>query len=257
VLVNQDAIDVTQAHALLERPMGDAAGPAVPDLTITGEPVGPLAELLSPGSELPGTEVVLGDFWQWAYSDVLSNATRGTFGEYLVATALEAATQPRIEWDGADLFYRDRRIEVKTSSWHQAWPRPENVHPSPPQFGIAPHLVWDPYTGQNVSPVPSRPAHVYVFCHYVGPIPYPDTNRERRIAVLDTANWQFHVAARTLVEERFGAHYHVTLERLTQVIPSVGYRRLKAEVDVALNQFDGHGTALAPAEGTATERGPI
>ncbi len=46
--------------------------------------------------------LTVGDFWSWAYSDLLSNANRGVFAEFIVAVALGVHEQPRLEWP-ADL----------------------------------------------------------------------------------------------------------------------------------------------------------
>jgi glutathione peroxidase-family protein len=46
---------------------------------------------------LPGVKI--GDFWSWAYSDVLSNTIRPLFAEFLVGYALDVIESPRIEWN--------------------------------------------------------------------------------------------------------------------------------------------------------------
>jgi len=53
---------------------------------------------------LPGH--TLGDFWSWAYSEVLTNTTRSVFAEYLVGAALGVVNTPRVEWDRQDFEYR-------------------------------------------------------------------------------------------------------------------------------------------------------
>jgi len=56
---------------------------------------------------IPGLDGrTVGDFWQWAYSDILSNRNRSIFAEFIVGVALGAVVRPRIEWDAADLCYR-------------------------------------------------------------------------------------------------------------------------------------------------------
>ncbi|MGW3008360.1 hypothetical protein ACWC9R_05890 [Streptomyces sp. NPDC001219] len=45
----------------------------------------------------------LGEFWSWACSDLANNTMRGILAEYLVATALDAATGTRTEWDTVDI----------------------------------------------------------------------------------------------------------------------------------------------------------
>ena len=43
-------------------------------------------------------------FWRWSVSDILSNATRGRFAEYIVGTAIGLdPNNLRDEWDAFDL----------------------------------------------------------------------------------------------------------------------------------------------------------
>jgi hypothetical protein len=40
------------------------------------------AERLAPGTETPGAGgATIGEFWAWAYSDILTNTSRGIFAE--------------------------------------------------------------------------------------------------------------------------------------------------------------------------------
>jgi hypothetical protein len=71
-------------------------------------------ELRQVGSRYPyprcrGGQTV-GDFWAWAYSNILTNITRGLFAEFLVGTALGAVEGTRTEWDSFDLLYKDAKI---------------------------------------------------------------------------------------------------------------------------------------------------
>ncbi len=62
--------------------------------------------LLDSATSIPGLagHTIL-DFWQWAYSDLLSNRNRALFAEFIVGTALGVLGQPRVEWDSVDLHY--------------------------------------------------------------------------------------------------------------------------------------------------------
>jgi len=62
----------------------------------------------------------VGEFWECAYSDILSNRNRAIFAEYLVGLALNVVDKPRIEWASADLCYRGIKIEVKASAYIQS-----------------------------------------------------------------------------------------------------------------------------------------
>lgn len=72
---------------------------------------------LEPDHSIPGVpDHTVGDFWQWAYSDILSNRNRSIFAEFIVGVALGAVDKPRVEWDPADLCYQGFKIEVKSSA---------------------------------------------------------------------------------------------------------------------------------------------
>ena len=60
------------------------------------------------------------NFWQWAYSDLVNNTTRGVLAEYLVGKALGLPLdQPRQAWDDFDLTYEGVGVEVKSCAYLQ------------------------------------------------------------------------------------------------------------------------------------------
>ncbi len=78
--------------------------------------------------------LTLGDFWSWAYSDLLCNVNRSLFAEFLVGTALGVTDTPRLEWDAVDLEYMGRKIEVKASAYVQSW---QQERPSVIRYDVA------------------------------------------------------------------------------------------------------------------------
>ncbi len=100
-------------------------------------------------------------FWQWAYSDLSSNAMRGVLAEYIVASALGIATSTRREWDDYDLVTPDgMKLEIKSAAYLQTW---KQSKPSKISFNIAPTKGWDASTNESSSEVKRR-ADIYVFC---------------------------------------------------------------------------------------------
>ena len=97
-------------------------------------------ETLSPDERLFGIDnVTVCDFWAWGYSDILSNANRAVFAEFIVGVALDVVHKPRTEWDAADLRYRGFLIEVKASAYLQSWPQ---TTPSVIRFDISKKRSW-------------------------------------------------------------------------------------------------------------------
>src|SRR5688572_14217882 len=69
------------------------------------------------------TNYTLLDFWRWSVSDILSNATRGRFAEFIVGTVLNInPLNLRDEWDAFDLITNSGiKIEVKSAAYIQSW----------------------------------------------------------------------------------------------------------------------------------------
>jgi hypothetical protein len=80
-----------------------------------------MVEKLSCQDVIPVLGVTVGDFWAWAYSDILNNTDRAVFAEFVVGTALRVTDALRVEWDEVDLRYGDKTIEVKSAAYIQSW----------------------------------------------------------------------------------------------------------------------------------------
>jgi len=164
-----------------------------------------------------------GDFWSWAYSDILSNANRSVFAEYLVGSALDVVKHPRVEWDACDFRYRGRKIEVKASAYLQSW---QQKKLSTIAFDIAPHIAWDAETN-TFAPQAARSADCYVFCLF--------TDRDRSdCEVSKPSRWVFYVAPTVALAERFGGQKRARLSSIERIARPVPFDRLRAEIDSVL-----------------------
>ena len=65
----------------------------------------------------------IGHFWQWAFSDLSLNTTRGILAEFIVGKILQAKMDfAKNDWDPNDLILEDgTTIEVKSSGYLQTW----------------------------------------------------------------------------------------------------------------------------------------
>lgn len=108
------------------------------------------------------TNYTLLDFWKWSVSDILSNATRGRFTEFIVGTAIDLdLKKPREEWGAYDLTSNDGiKIEIKSASYIQSW---KQVDYSKISFSIKPTRHWNT-ENENSRGEPKRHADIYVFC---------------------------------------------------------------------------------------------
>lgn len=84
------------------------------------------------------------DYWKWAHSNLLDNAERGVFAEYLIASAIGKNNNSRLNWEKYDLISEEGiTIEVKTSAYIQTW-GPDRL--SSICFGIAKSKGYDSET---------------------------------------------------------------------------------------------------------------
>jgi len=181
----------------------------------------PHTPLLSPNAKEGQT---IGDFWAWAYSNILTNITRGLFAEFLVGTALGALKDTRTEWDSYDLSYEDANIEVKSSAYLQSWPQTEL---SKIGWSISPSTYrYDEMDEDQDDQEP--PADCYVFCVY--------TEKEDRspAKVLDLAKWEFYVVPTKVIARELSGQKTVVLSRIKSLTDAVTYSRLRDCVDEAL-----------------------
>jgi hypothetical protein len=170
----------------------------------------------------------MGDFWSWAYSNPLINVDRGVLAEFLVGHALGVVDGVREPWDPYDLVYSGHPIEVKSSSYIQAWSH--EGHLTTPTFGVEATGAWVyDSEGQYVyDPQHRRRASIYVFCLYAE----TDLNKAN---VLDVPAWEFYVLPTGRIDVELGAQKRVGLGTLRRMIDPVSYPALKKRVDEALS----------------------
>lgn len=161
------------------------------------------------------TGYLLGDFWRWSSSDLLDNTLRGTFSEFIVATALgldiETGFENWLPWDltfpcqwtdSAGELHNDIRIEVKSAAFLQSW---EQTQPSNITFSIRPTIKWEP--DGHRSKEHQRQSDVYVFCLY------SETNR-RLADPLKLDGWEFFVVPTHILNDVCGPQKTISLNSL-------------------------------------------
>ena len=153
---------------------------------------------------LAGPDATVGDFWQWAYSGLIDNVTRGVLAEYLVAKAVGAAHGTRAPWAVYDVEHPDGfGIEVKSSAYLQAW---AHKRLSTITFLCRPTLGWDPETG-DFDPAPSRHAKIYVFALQTAQV-------QEDLNPLDISQWEFYVVPTGWLNERKRSQHSIGLTSL-------------------------------------------
>jgi hypothetical protein len=179
---------------------------------------------LDPGTALGGMGgATVGDFWRWAYSDVLSNRNRSLLAEFIVGQALGATRSPRVEWDAVDLRYDAHTVEVKASAACQSWPQSK---PSVIRFSIRKSVAWNFRTGAYEGAA-ARSADLYIFCHY------SEMDRARA-NVLDALAWDFYVVTTATINRLFGDAKSVSLASVRRAAARCKFDALRATVDAVL-----------------------
>ena len=188
--------------------------------------------------EIPPTGRTIGDFWAWAFSDVLSNINRAVLAEWLIGSALGCVGGIRPIWAPWDLEYEGSRIEVKSTSYHQNWKRSSksrgsfDIKATSADFPIDPDVPFGPeaeyYTDEEIK----RRANIYVFAYYAEQDP-------TRVDPLDVGGWRFYVLSTPELERHFGTQATVALSRVQAVAAEIGYEDLQNAVDALLETIDG------------------
>ena len=193
--------------------MAESLGQIIPERRIGDEPLPEGATLLN--------------FWQWMGSDLVSNALRGAFGEYLVALAVGAADKVQEEWAPYDVRSPDGiRIEVKTSGYIQTW---EQQALSTPRFSIGKSYAWSNETG-TFSPAPQRSAEVYVFCLH-------HHKDQGTINPLDMSQWTFYILPTATLDRMAGDQATIGIHSLERIgAQRVCYEGLCQAIKTAYNE---------------------
>jgi hypothetical protein len=175
---------------------------------------------------LPGLDGKnVGDFWAWAYSIVLENVQRGTYAEYLVASALGIADDFRIGWRSYDLDYHGKKIEVKSSAYIQSWQRDGH---STIQYSLKKAILMDDETAAYVDEPPSRIADCYVFSLF--------ESKDRESAdVLNAEEWCFYIVSTATIEAQIPAQKTAGLSAIRRLAGEpVRYQQLQTRIHEVL-----------------------
>ena len=164
------------------------------------------------------------DFWKWSASDILSNATRGKFAEFIVGSALgiDFATL-RDEWSSFDLETKEGiKIEVKSAAYIQSWFQKAL---SQIQFSIKESQNWDAKTGVYHKEI-CRSADVYVFCLL-------KHKEQKTINPMKLEQWEFYVLPTIMLDNYTRSKSSITLSSLIKLTDSKNYAELKEAIETA------------------------
>lgn len=171
-----------------------------------------------------GFDKTLLNYWQWAHSDIASNAERGKLAEFIVKCAVNSPSEYRIEWDSVDVVTQSGiKIEVKSSAYLQSW-KCNNL--SRIQFDIAPKLSWDSLSNKYFDKI-GRYSDVYVCCLFACQNP--------TIAnPMDMSQWEFYVIPTTTLNAHNLTQKSISLNTLIKIgAQKVTYSNILKAVELA------------------------
>jgi hypothetical protein len=169
--------------------------------------------------EIRGTGgATLGEFWRWAYSDLLLNVNRAVLAEYLVGRALGAVGTPCKGWEAVDFEVEGVKVEVKAAGYRQSWGGAD----SKISFDVGKKKKW--VTGDNLwTDERRRWADVYVFCLHAE----RDHEKAQRMGL---EQWEFYV----LDSPRLNAEKHdakrISLGEVRRIACRTAYEELEEAV---------------------------
>jgi hypothetical protein len=168
------------------------------------------------------TEYNLMDFWRWSMSDILSNATRGRFAEFVVGTAVGLNPENlRDEWDAYDLKTEGGiKIEVKSAAYIQCW---NQKNFSTISFSIKATRHWGAETNMQRGE-PKRHADLYVFCL----LKHKD---QKTIDPLKMEQWDFYVLPTYRLDNYERSQSSITINSLRKLADPIKYSELRNEIE--------------------------
>ena len=159
------------------------------------------------------------DFWKWSSSDLLSNATRGKFAEFIVATAMEIdLNDVREEWGEYDLETKEKiKIEVKTSAYLQSW------H----QYDYSKIIFSIKKKSENKAKGESdefiRPSDFYVFCLL-------NHKDKKTVDPLNMDQWLFYVLPTKNINKIFKEKNSISLKSIEKLTEGIKYNQIKENI---------------------------
>ena len=161
------------------------------------------------------------DFWRFQFSNLIDNL--GFVAEFLVAQALSKDEPDNcMGWPVFDIWYRDKRIEVKSTSYWQAWKKSHKISEIR-NFSI--RKTYLDY--QNNKSEKARQNDIYIFCLDKG-------KTEETANPLNLENWDFYVVPTKVINDTFGEQKVLSLKRLKGLKPydkEITWNEIKKAID--------------------------
>ena len=162
------------------------------------------------------------DFWKFHYSNIYD--LQDKIAEFIVSKALGVnEAQNDQYWTLWDVLYRDKRIEVKETSYYHSFNQEGKVSKQR-VFGITKaNGSYDPAKSGNSEFC--RQNDIYVFCLNTG-----DTRESSN--PLNLNNWEFYVVPTAIINEKCGDNKTISLGKIKRLgFSAKRYDEIRADID--------------------------
>ena len=201
------------------------------------------------------------DLWRFQFSNLPD--MEGRVGEFIVAMALKKEKPDNNNgWTYWDINYREKRIEVKTTSYYKPY-RGDNNYSAVRTFGIQKaHPNEDDsaqiYTNVKKQTEKVRNNDVYVFVINTG-------KTKKDADPLKLESWEFYVIPTSVINEECGDHKSISLSKVKELSKKatgtedgLSFDKVKAAVDKAIDDMNGRftdieGSVITKKDGTQWE----
>lgn len=168
------------------------------------------------------------DFWRFRYSNIYD--FQGEIAEFVVAKALGKENADNTAyWTLFDINYRDRRIEVKETSYYHSW-NEEGKISSRRGFEIS--KANSSYEDENEENKYERQNDIYVFCLNTG-------NTREESYPLNLNNWEFYVVPTEVIDDNCGNNKSISIGRIKKLgYVAKQYDEIKGAVDEIIDVME-------------------
>ncbi|MDY4488820.1 MAG: hypothetical protein SPE18_12355 [Candidatus Limivicinus sp.] len=168
------------------------------------------------GSE---TDMTILEYWRWHYSEIFD--LQDTIAEYIVGKALGLTEAQNVgSWTLFDMLYRNKRIEVKETSYYHAWQTDEEKKSPARVFSIT--KSYSRY--QDNTSTFERQNDIYIFCLNTG-----ETRKDSNPLQLE--HWEFYVIPTAVINRECSDGKTISLSRVRKIASPTSYNDLKEEID--------------------------
>lgn len=168
------------------------------------------------------------DFWKFQFSQIYD--IQGDIAEFIVAKALNKTEADNKDlWTLYDISYRNKRIEVKETSYYHAWQTDDEPKSKARTFGIT--KANSSYENPDEENRYERQNDIYVFClntGYTKSESYP----------LNLNNWEFYIVPTQVINEKCGNNKTISLSKIKKLgFNATKYDSIKNVIDSIIDKM--------------------